>query len=83
MNLSFCGIDCDTCKYKIEQNCPGCRAVQGKPFWAGDGSCDLYTCATGKDLPHCGKCGEFPCGTLKEWAAQENPERIGNLKALQ
>lgn len=28
----------------------------------------------------CGKCDGFPCGMLQEWACNENPERIDNLK---
>ena len=82
MNLSSCGIDCDACKYKFEQNCSGCRALKGKPFWSGESGCDLYTCAAGKGLPHCGACVEFPCAMLKEWATNENPERIENLRKL-
>jgi len=76
MNLSICGIDCDECKYKAENDCQGCRAIKGTPFW---GECALYICAIKKNLPHCGKCEEFPCGMLKEWATGENPERIQNL----
>lgn len=35
-----------------------------------------------KRQEHCGKCKDFPCEKLKEWAASENPERIDNLKTL-
>jgi hypothetical protein len=35
-----------------------------------------------KKQEHCGKCPEFPCDKLKEWASSENPERIDNLKKL-
>ena len=76
-NYSVCGIDCDQCKYKEEQNCSGCKAKQGVVFW---GKCDLYACSKDKKLEHCGKCSEFPCEMLKEWASSENPERIDNLK---
>ena len=24
-NYSICGIDCDICKFKVEQNCTGCK----------------------------------------------------------
>jgi len=83
MNLSSCGTDCDACAYKTSHNCPGCNALKGKPFWSGEGGCDLFACADGKALPHCGKCGEFPCAMLQEWASDgENPERIENLRAL-
>ena len=82
MNLSSCGIDCDACKFKIEQNCPGCYTLKGKPSWSADGTCDLYTCAAGKSLYHCGQCGEFPCKMLQEWASSEGTERIDNLRTL-
>ena len=29
-----------------------------------------------------GKCSQFPCDKLKEWASNENPERIDNLRKL-
>ena len=38
-NYSICGIDCDICKFKVEQNCKGCKAIEGKVFW---GECELY-----------------------------------------
>ena len=76
---SVCGIDCSACKFRTEQSCPGCQAVEGKPFW---GECDLYRCNGEKGQEHCGKCAQFPCETLKEWAAEENGERIDNLRKL-
>lgn len=76
---SICGIDCDICKHKIENGCKGCQASRGKIFW---GECDLYKCAVGKELEHCGLCADFPCTMLQEWASKENTERIDNLKRL-
>jgi len=78
-NFSICGIDCDSCKYKEESGCAGCRANKGQIFW---GSCDLYRCCAEKGLEHCGHCDEFPCAMLREWASGENPERIENLRKL-
>jgi len=80
MKLSICGLDCETCSYVQETNCPGCHACKGKMFW---GECDVYLCAINKNLPHCGKCEEFPCAMLKDLAAGEGAERIDNLKALE
>ena len=84
MNISSCGIDCAACKFQVEQNCPGCHVHKGKPFW---GKCDLYACATKKELPHCGKCGDFPCKQLIDAHKGENPDgngiEIENLKALE
>ena len=76
---SVCGIDCSACHFRTEQNCSGCQAMQGKPFW---GECDLYRCNGEKQQEHCGQCKQFPCGVLEEWAAQENGERIDNLRKL-
>lgn len=78
-NYSVCGIDCDKCKFKAEQNCAGCRKNDGKIFW---GECDLYKCNKSREQEHCGKCENFPCDKLKEWAASENPERIDNLRNM-
>ena len=78
-NYSVCGIDCDTCRFKTEQNCNGCRSNEGKIFW---GDCELYQCNAEKKQEHCGKCVKFPCNKLKEWASSENPERIENLRNL-
>lgn len=43
---------------------------------------NLYKCNEEKNHEHCGKCPEFPCDKLKEWASSENPERIDNLKRI-
>lgn len=78
-NYSVCGIDCDVCNFKKEMNCKGCKEIKGKVFW---GNCELYQCNIDKAQEHCGKCVEFPCSKLQEWASQENPERIDNLRKL-
>lgn len=78
-NYSVCGIGCDICRVKHEMNCKGCKEIKGKVFW---GDCELYRCNSEKKQAHCGKCNQFPCGKLKEWASKENPERIDNLKSL-
>ncbi len=85
MKLSSCGIDCAACKYSAEQGCPGCHEIKGKPFWSGGTVCDLYDCAGKREIHNCGKCGEFPCGMLTDWAFMEEGEnglRIENLRSL-
>ena len=77
--FSICGIDCNLCKYKEENGCKGCRVNEGEIFW---GKCDIYTCCITKKILHCGLCADFPCSMLREWASDENPERIDNLKKL-
>ena len=78
-NYSICGINCSICKHKAENKCIGCRANEGRIFW---GECDLYRCCIGKNKENCGECSIFPCDKLKEWASNENPERIQNLIEL-
>ena len=50
-NCSVCGIDCGACKFREEQNCAGCKAIQGQVFW---GACELYACNAEKEQEHCG-----------------------------
>ena len=57
-DYSVCGIDCDICKFRVEQNCKGCKENEGKIFW---GECELYQCNHQKKQEHCGKCPQFPC----------------------
>lgn len=76
---SMCGIACESCKFKSEQGCHGCRNGKGKVFW---GKCELYECCNEKSLEHCGECDDFPCDKLREWASSQNPERIDNLRKL-
>ena len=82
IGLSVCGIKCESCNFYIDKKCEGCRSVapEGKCVW--NGRCDLYDCCAARSHEHCGKCSDFPCSTLKEWAAGENGERIQNLVEL-
>jgi len=86
MNISTCGIDCDSCKFFYLNKCEGCRisAPKGECVWGG--RCELHDCVANKNIPHCGKCNEFPCAKLMEAHKNENPTgngiEIENLKAL-
>ena len=86
-NISVCGNDCDICNFKKDNKCEGCRisAPKGECVWGG--RCELYDCAMGKNLPHCGKCEDFPCQKLIDAHKGENPENweepIENLIALE
>jgi len=62
---SRCGIVCSECKYKEQVNCKGCVHID-KPFWGE--SCPLKSCCEGKELSHCGKCDDFPCDLLNQFA---------------
>ena len=59
-----CGLYCGKCEYHPAK-CPGCGAIQGKPFWTAHFEievCPLHDCAVNKkQLEHCGLCAEFPC----------------------
>lgn len=76
-----CGIDCETCEYRVQMSCSGCRAAEGKLFW---GECDVAKCCVGKSLEHCGQCQEFPCKTLNDYAYDaehgDNGKRISTLR---
>jgi len=65
MIQSRCGILCNECDYKEKMNCEGCINIK-KPFW-GD-LCPVKDCCENKKLEHCGKCVDFPCDLLKQFA---------------
>jgi hypothetical protein len=73
--FSPCGVVCDYCiffKGERQPTCPGCRAVEGKPFW---GSCETYACAEKHGVEHCGLCGDFPCdGYISRYDPSEGPK---------
>ena len=72
-----CGTDCAACQFKEKFHCNGCPAQEGHIFW---GDCSIYHCATGKGLPHCGKCPELPCSELTSFIENgHNPHRMANL----
>lgn len=62
---SRCGILCGGCPFRRARECGGCVEIQ-KPFWGE--SCPIKTCCEGRGLDHCGQCGDFPCGLLKQFA---------------
>lgn len=49
-------------------HCCGCHGDRNK-HWSGDCSI-LKCCVDERKFEHCGKCGEFPCPRLKDWANQ-------------
>ena len=64
---SRCGILCSQCKYREQMGCAGCVNID-KPFW---GECPVKSCAQSKGHAHCGQCGAFPCGLLRQFAYDE------------
>ncbi len=66
---SRCGILCGECEYRALMGCRGCMAIEG-PFWGE--TCPLKACCEGKRLENCGRCDEFPCGLLVQFAFDEN-----------
>lgn len=74
--MNRCGSDCEPCKHRTSDGCPGCRATGGKQFW---GDCKMALCCISKQHEHCGQCRNFPCETMKEYDGYE--ESVRNLKA--
>ena len=72
--LTPCGLDCGECEWHVgerQPSCPGCEAVEGRPFW---GRCGTFTCAEEHGVMHCGVCGEFPCGQFVSQFDPNDPE---------
>jgi hypothetical protein len=62
-------------------HCPGCPAANAKMFW---GECRVSKCCGNKGHEHCGKCTNFACAALNEFAYDpvqgDNGARLENLK---
>jgi hypothetical protein len=65
---SRCGILCGECEYQASMGCKGCMAIV-KPFWGE--RCPVKTCSEARGLEHCGRCSEFPCELLVQFAFDE------------
>jgi len=80
--MGRCGCDCEGCRHRETDGCPGCQAAQGKMFW---GECELAICCATKGHDHCGQCREFPCARLQQYSDDpdqgDNGERIRTLRA--
>ena len=62
---SRCGILCGQCGYRESTGCKGCVSMD-KPFWGE--SCPVKSCCEGKTYEHCGRCPDFPCRLLNQFA---------------
>ena len=80
--MARCGFYCGPCQCREDMGCPGCQAVEGKPFW---GECGVAKCSIEKGYEHCGQCPEAPCTMLTECAYQpehgDHGKRLLNLGA--
>lgn len=70
---SYCGLDCNECSYKVSQDCGGCIATGGTPFWSNGDSvkCEVAECNKAEGRGFCGECGKFPCEILNRFAYDE------------
>jgi len=80
---SFCGLKCRECQFRAINDCRGCIASDGKPFY---GTCEVADCAISKQKRFCGECENFPCEILKKYSFDEthgdNGARIENCKKI-
>lgn len=66
---SRCGLMCNSCDFKEPNNCKGCIASNGNPFY---GKCPIAHCAQEKGLLHCGQCDEMPCDNLRDYSCGDS-----------
>ena len=70
-NIGFCGVDCRACADFTEKKCGSCRpTVKGN-----DEDCFFVRCCREHGVPHCGKCGAFPCTDIKEFAEESDSHK--------
>lgn len=81
MQMSRCGLDCESCTRREEYGCGGCTEMTDG-YWGS--KCEIKQCCESKHLEHCGLCREFPCEVLREFCYDEefgdNGERLMNCK---
>lgn len=63
--IGKCGLYCEECDFREQSGCPGCGVAGGDMFW---GKCAIAKCCDSKYLEHCGRCGNFPCRQLENFA---------------
>lgn len=64
MNETYCGKSCDSCDYKISEQCPGCGEGPGHKEY---GACDLAKCCRDKGHEKCDTCKfNSDCYLLKD-----------------
>lgn len=75
--ISCCGVVCSECIYYPE-NCKGCPAISGKPFWlqySEEDICSIYECCINqKKYAHCGQCELLPCKHYERDDPTKTPE---------
>ena len=80
---SFCGQKCGECKFRFLNDCKGCIASGGNPFF---GKCEIAECVISMQKRFCGECEIFPCEILKKASFnKENGDdgaRIENCKKI-
>jgi hypothetical protein len=57
-NISYCGLDCDDCTYRKDQNCVTCCKGAGTVWY---GKCVVAKCVIDKKLNTCQDCPQYPC----------------------
>lgn len=73
---TYCGLMCQNCEWKEPNNCQGCVASRGKPFY---GTCPIAECAIEKNIAHCGECSDLPCDLLNGYSCGDS-EHCDNPK---
>ena len=88
MQKTYCGKNCDECKYKADLNCPGCKEGPGDE-WNGD--CKIAKCCDDKGHNSCDTCNmNDSCWKLrqrheipKERIIKNNEEAEKNERIMQ
>lgn len=74
IELSVCGVNCQTDCHAYLTDCAGCVPLDGKVSWAafyGLTHCPIWLCVRDKGLPSCKECGLAPC---EVWDKTRNPD---------
>jgi hypothetical protein len=82
--LSYCGLDCESCNLREEVLCEGCKGSD-TTYWGG--ICEIKECARKlQKVENCSQCVKFPCDILLDISFDpetgDEGARIERLKEL-
>ena len=82
MQTSYCGNNCEECKWKEELNCPGCKEGPGRTIPNG-GSCKIAQCCRNEGVEGCPDCPKMDSCMSYRNRAFQHEYRQDQLEAAQ
>ncbi len=96
--LGVCGLYCGACEHYFAYTAEGahirqtrqtddsqieeCKGCRSNILTLSCSKCSIRECAAGKNVLHCGLCGEYPCDQLKQFQHDGRMHHIAILEPI-